>query len=66
MSTKLRHLFLRGLRLAQQILDLNRVGSKGLFDTIYINKTKDLQPEPGNHDFIEIKLWSKGDGEEEN
>lgn len=33
-------------------------------DTIYINKTKNLAPEPDNANIIEIKLWSRGDVEE--
>jgi len=34
-------------------------------DTIYINKTKNLTPEPDDADIIEIRLWSKEDVEEE-
>jgi len=34
-------------------------------DTIYISKTKNLAPEPDDNDFIEIKVWSKDDVEED-
>jgi hypothetical protein len=33
-------------------------------DTIYINKTKDLAPEPDDLNVIEIRLWNKGDEED--
>jgi len=34
-------------------------------DTLYITKTKDLQPEEDNPNIIEIKIWSENKGEEE-
>jgi len=34
-------------------------------DTIYINKTKNLAPEPDDANIMYIKLWSGDEGEEE-
>ena len=34
-------------------------------DTLYITKTKDLQPEPDNPNVIWINVWNKDKGEEE-